>query len=434
VISRGLETTRVEGTQVSIEGGRSYPRREMTTQTVENHKAPSSPPLQDGTVYRVLIAVSFCHLLNDTMQSLLPSIYPILKTGFHLNFGQIGLLTLTFQMTASILQPFIGQFTDHKPMPYSLPTGMLFTLTGLLLLSIAPTFPLLLLAASLIGMGSAVFHPESSRVARLASGGRLGLAQSVFQVGGNTGSAIGPLLAAFIVLPHGQRGVAWFSLVALVAILVLTRVSRWYKPRLAYLKKRATQHAETGLSRARVVSAIAVLIALVFSKYFYLASFTSYYTFYLMNRFHVSVRSSQIHLFAFLGAVAAGTLIGGPIGDRIGRKTVIWCSILGVLPLTMLLPYANLFWTSVLSILVGLGLASAFPAILVYAQELVPGRVGMISGLFFGFAFGMGGIGAAILGRIADATSILFVYKICAYLPAIGLLAGFLPNTKCVQR
>jgi MFS transporter, FSR family, fosmidomycin resistance protein len=402
----------------------------MTTQIIENERVQTSAPFQDGTVYRVLIAVSFCHLMNDTMQSLLPSIYPILKTGFHLNFSQIGLLTLTFQMTASILQPFIGQFTDHKPLPYSLPIGMVFTLTGLLLLSIAPTFPLLLLAASLIGMGSAVFHPESSRVARLASGGRLGLAQSVFQVGGNTGAAIGPLLAAFIVLPHGQRGVAWFSLVALVAIVVLTRVSRWYKPRLGYLKKRATKHAEqeTGLSRGRVVSAIAVLIALVFSKYFYLASFTSYYTFYLMTRFHLGVRNSQIHLFAFLGAVAAGTLIGGPIGDRIGRKTVIWCSILGVLPLTMLLPYANLFWTSVLSVLVGLGLASAFPAILVYAQELVPGRVGMISGLFFGFAFGMGGIGAAILGRIADATSILFVYKLCAYLPAIGLLAGFLPK------
>jgi FSR family fosmidomycin resistance protein-like MFS transporter len=401
----------------------------MTTQIVESNKVQSPAPLQDGTVYRVLIAVSFCHLMNDTMQSLLPSIYPILKTAFHLDFGQIGLLTLTFQMTASILQPFIGHFTDHKPLPYSLPAGMVFTLAGLLLLSIAPTFPLLLLAASLIGMGSAVFHPESSRVARLASGGRLGLAQSVFQVGGNTGSAIGPLLAAFIVLPHGQRGVAWFSLVALLAIVVLTRVSRWYKPRLGHLKKRSTRHADqvTGLSRRRVVSAIAVLIALVFSKYFYLASFTSYYTFYLMTRFHVGVRSSQIHLFAFLGAVAAGTLIGGPIGDRIGRKTVIWCSILGVLPLTMLLPYANLFWTSVLSVFVGLGLASAFPAILVFAQELVPGRVGMISGLFFGFAFGMGGIGAAILGRIADATSILFVYKICAYLPAIGLLAGFLP-------
>jgi FSR family fosmidomycin resistance protein-like MFS transporter len=401
----------------------------MTTQTIEDSERQNPGLLKETTVFRVLVAVSFCHLLNDTMQSLLPSIYPILKTSFHLNFGQIGLLTLTFQMTASILQPFIGLFTDRKPMPYSLPLGMLFTLAGLLLLAIAPTFALLLPAASLIGMGSAVFHPESSRVARLASGGRLGMAQSIFQVGGNTGAAIGPLLAAFVVLPHGQRGVAWFSLVALTAIVVLLRVSRWYKARLLHLqKRRAKTDQGTGLSKRRVVSAIAVLIALVFSKYFYLASFTSYYTFYLITRFHVSVRSSQIHLFVFLGAVAAGTLIGGPIGDRIGRKTVIWCSILGVLPLTMLLPYASLFWTSVLSVFVGLGLASAFPAILVYAQELVPGRVGMISGLFFGFAFGMGGIGAAILGRIADATSILFVYKICAYLPAIGLLAGFLPN------
>jgi MFS transporter, FSR family, fosmidomycin resistance protein len=401
----------------------------MTTQTIEDSERQNPGLLKETTVFRVLVAVSFCHLLNDTMQSLLPSIYPILKTSFHLNFGQIGLLTLTFQMTASILQPFIGHFTDRKPLPYSLPLGMVFTLAGLLLLAVAPTFALLLPAASLIGMGSAVFHPESSRVARLASGGRLGMAQSIFQVGGNTGAAIGPLLAAFVVLPHGQRGVAWFSLVALTAIVVLLRVSRWYKARLLHLqKRRAKTDQATGLSRGRVISAISVLIALVFSKYFYLASFTSYYTFYLMTRFHVSVRSSQIHLFAFLGAVAAGTLIGGPIGDRIGRKTVIWCSILGVLPLTMLLPYASLFWTGVLSILVGLGLASAFPAILVYAQELVPGRVGMISGLFFGFAFGMGGIGAAILGRIADATSILFVYKICAYLPAIGLLAGFLPN------
>jgi MFS transporter, FSR family, fosmidomycin resistance protein len=402
----------------------------MATQTFGKGEVQSPALLQEGTVFRVLAAVSVCHLLNDTMQSLLPSIYPILKTGFHLNFGQIGLLTLTFQMTASILQPFIGQFTDHKPMPYSLPIGMVFTLGGLLLLAVAPNFPLLLLAAGLIGMGSAVFHPEASRVARLGSGGRFGLAQSVFQVGGNAGQALGPLLAAFVVLPLGQRGVAWFSVVALVAIFILTRVSRWYKSRLSLLKKRARRQADdvTGLSRARVVSAISVLIALVFSKYFYLASITSYYTFYLMTRFHLGVRNSQIHLFAFLGAVACGTLIGGPIGDRIGRKAVIWCSILGVLPLTMLLPYANLFWTNVLSVLVGLGLASAFPAILVYAQELVPGRVGMISGLFFGFAFGMGGIGAAVLGRIADATSILFVYKICAYLPAIGLLAAFLPG------
>jgi FSR family fosmidomycin resistance protein-like MFS transporter len=406
----------------------------MATQIVEDNRENKdfqSPALtRDGTIFRVLVAVSFCHLLNDTMQSLLPSIYPILKTAFHLDFGQIGLLTLTFQMTASVLQPFIGLFTDRKPMPYSLPAGMVFTLAGLLLLAIAPSFGLLLLAAALIGMGSAVFHPESSRVARLASGGRHGLAQSVFQVGGNSGQALGPLLAAFIVLPHGQRGVAWFSLVALLAIVALMRVSRWYKGRLWHLRTRVAKHAEpvTGLSRGRVTLAIGVLITLVFSKYFYLASFSSYYTFYLMLRFHVGVRSSQIHLFAFLGAVAAGTLIGGPVGDRIGRKRVIWCSILGVLPLTLLLPYANLVWTGVLSVIIGLVLASAFPAILVYAQELLPGRVGMISGLFFGFAFGMGGIGAAVLGEIADATSIVFVYKVCAYLPAIGLLAGFLPD------
>jgi len=402
----------------------------MSTQIVEGKEFQSPGKAHEGTVFRLLAAVSFCHLLNDTMQSLLPSIYPILKTAFHLNFGQIGLLTLTFQMTASVLQPFIGLFTDRRPMPYSLPLGMVFTLAGLLLLSIAPSFALLLLAAALIGMGSAVFHPESSRVARLASGGRHGLAQSVFQVGGNSGQALGPLLAAFIVVPHGQRGVAWFGLLALLAIVVLTRVSRWYKDRLLHLRTRPVTHTDqvTGLSRFRVGSAITVLIALVFSKYFYLASFTNYYTFYLMLRFHVGVRNSQLYLFAFLGAVAAGTLIGGPVGDRIGRKTVIWCSILGILPLTLLLPYANLFWTGVLSVIVGVVLASAFPAILVYAQELVPGRIGTISGLFFGFAFGMGGIGAAILGRIADATSIPFVYKLCAYLPAIGLLALFLPD------
>jgi FSR family fosmidomycin resistance protein-like MFS transporter len=404
----------------------------MTTQIVAGNKVPDPGLAQEDTVLRVLIAVSFGHLLNDTMQSLLPSIYPILKAAFHLNFGQIGLLTLTFQMTASILQPFVGLTTDRKSLPYSLPAGMVFTLTGLLLLAIAPSFPLLLLAASLIGMGSAVFHPESSRVARLASGGRVGMAQSIFQVGGNTGAAMGPLLAAFVVLRHGQRSVAWFALAALTAIVLLFWVSRWYKAHLQLLRTRPAKPANraTSLPRRRVVSAIAVLIALVFSKYFYLASFTSYYTFYLISRFHVGVRSAQIHLFLFLGAVAAGTLIGGPIGDRIGRKTVIWCSILGVLPLTLLLPYASLFWTGILSVIVGLVLASAFPAIIVYAQELVPGRVGMISGLFFGFAFGMGGIGAAILGRIADATSIVFVYKVCAFLPAIGLLAGFLPSRR----
>jgi MFS transporter, FSR family, fosmidomycin resistance protein len=402
----------------------------MTTQIVAPDQVEKASLVNEGTLFRVLIAVGLGHLLNDSMQALLPSIYPILKTSFHLNFGQIGLLTLTFQMTASILQPFIGHYTDRRPLPYSLPLGMLFTLAGLLMLAVAPSFPLLLIAASFIGMGSAVFHPESSRVARLAAGGRHGVAQSIFQVGGNAGSAIGPLLAAFVVLPHGQRGAAWFSILALLGIVLLARVSRWYKARLLYLANKPAQTAEESapLPSGRVIWAITILIALVFSKFFYLASITSYYTFYLMARFHIGVQNSQLHLFAFLGAVAVGTLVGGPIGDRFGRKAVIWSSILGVLPLTLVLPYANLFWTGILSVLVGFILASAFPAIIVYAQELVPGRVGMISGLFFGFAFGMGGIGAAILGRIADATSILMVYHICAFLPAIGLLAGFLPG------
>jgi FSR family fosmidomycin resistance protein-like MFS transporter len=403
----------------------------MGTQTVtKTGIAPDTR--QEQAMFRVLAAVSFCHVLNDMMQSLLPSIYPILKSAFHLNFTQIGFITLTFQITASLLQPVIGHYTDRKPMPYSLPIGMVFTLIGLLLLAIAPTFSLLLLAAALIGMGSAVFHPESSRVARMASGGKHGFAQSFFQVGGNTGSAIGPLLAVFIVLPYGQIGCAWFSLAALLGIVVLLRVSRWYKARLSHLQSRPESHIKevSPLPRKQVIAAIAVLIALVFSKYFYLASLTSYYTFYLITKFHVSVQSSQLHLFVFLAAVAAGTFMGGPIGDRVGRKAVIWCSILGVLPFTLVLPYANLFWTGVLSIVIGFVIASAFSAILVYAQELVPGRVGMISGLFFGFAFGMGGIGAAVLGRLADMTSIVFVYKVCAYLPAIGLLTGLLPNSR----
>jgi MFS transporter, FSR family, fosmidomycin resistance protein len=402
----------------------------MSTQAVTRKGINPAGTTQEQTMFRVLAAVSFCHVLNDMMQSLLSSIYPILKSSYHLNFTQIGFITLTFQITASLLQPLIGHYTDRKPMPYSLPIGMIFTLIGLLLLAVAPTFPLLLLAAALIGMGSAVFHPESSRVARMASGGKHGFAQSFFQVGGNTGSAIGPLLAVFIVLPHGQIGCAWFSLAALLAILVLMRVGRWYKARLTHLQSTPAKHTEESstLPRRQVIRAIAVLIALVFSKYFYLAGLTSYYTFYLIAKFHVSVQSSQLHLFAFLTAVAAGTLVGGPIGDRVGRKSVIWCSILGVLPFTLLLPYANLFWTGVLSIIIGFVIASAFSAILVYAQELVPGRIGMISGLFFGFAFGMGGIGAAVLGKLADMTSIVFVYKVCAYLPAIGLLTGLLPT------
>ncbi len=403
----------------------------MSTQAVAKRAINPASTTAERTMFRVLAAVSFCHVLNDMMQSLLPSIYPILKSSFHLNFTQIGFITLTFQITASLLQPVIGQYTDHKPMPYSLPIGMFFTLIGLLLLAIAHTFPLLLLAAALIGIGSAVFHPESSRVARMASGGKHGFAQSFFQVGGNTGSAIGPLLAVFIILPHGQIGSAWFSLAALLGIFILIRVSRWYKAHLAHLQSKPAKHAEesAGLPRKQVIRAIAVLIALIFSKYFYLAALTSYYTFYLISKFHVTVQSSQLHLFAFLAAVAAGTLVGGPVGDRVGRKSVIWCSILGVLPFTLMLPYANLFWTGVLSLIIGFVIASAFSAILVYAQDLVPGRVGMISGLFFGFAFGMGGIGAAVLGKLADMTSIIFVYKVCAYLPAIGLLTGLLPNS-----
>jgi MFS transporter, FSR family, fosmidomycin resistance protein len=402
----------------------------MSTQTIASPNLSTPSIIQEPTLYRVLTAVSFCHLLNDMVQSLVPAMYPILKTNFHLDYTRIGWLTFTYQIVASLLQPFIGHYTDKKPLPYSLPIGMAFTLAGLLLLAIAPTFALLVIAASLIGVGSAVFHPESSRVARLASGGQHGMAQSFFQVGGNTGSAIGPLLAAFIILPRGQIGAAWFSLAALLGILILMRVGHWYKARISHLANRHAQHADTTqfLPRKKIVVAMAVLIVLIFSKYFYLASFSSYYTFFLIEKFDLSVRSSQIYLFVFFGAVAAGTLIGGPIGDKFGRKLVIWCSILGVLPFTLLLPYVNLFWTGILSVIIGFIIASAFSAILVYAQDLIPVRVGAISGLFFGFAFGMGGIGAAVLGRLADATSILFAYKLCAYLPALGILTAFLPN------
>ena len=382
------------------------------------------------TVFRILAAISFCHLLNDMVQSLIPAIYPIVKESFHLDFGQVGLITLSYQMTASLLQPVIGYYTDRRPQPYSLAVGMSFTLAGLVLLSRAPNYGLFVAASALVGIGSAVFHPESSRVARMASGGQHGLAQSLFQVGGNAGSAVGPLLAAFIVLPRGQYSIAWFSIAALVGIVILVNVGGWYRRRRAGQGKPQARRTEyhAGLSPKRVALSIAVLMALIFSKYFYLASLTSYYTFYLISKFHLSVQSAQVHLFLFLGAVAAGTIIGGPVGDRIGRKYVIWCSILGVLPFTLALPYANLLWTGILSVVIGFILASAFSAILVYAQELVPGRVGMISGLFFGFAFGMGGIGAAVLGKLADRTSIDFVYKVCAFLPAIGMLTAFLPN------
>jgi len=387
------------------------------------------------TAFSVLAAISFCHLLNDMMQSLLPALYPMLKTSYALTFGQIGILTFTYQITASLLQPLIGRYTDSKPRPYSLATGMTFTLGGLALLASARTYPLLLLAASMIGTGSSVFHPESSRVARMASGGRHGLAQSVFQVGGNLGSAVGPLLAAFIVLPHGQMSVLWFSCAALLGIFVLLNVGHWYKLHgIALLRPRARAAIHTAPTHRQVAIAISVLLALIFSKYFYLASLTSYYTFYLISRFHVTVQTSQVLLFVFLGSVALGTILGGPLGDRIGRKYVIWGSIVGVLPFTLILPHANLFWTVVLTIPIGVILASAFPAIIVYAQELLPGRTGTVAGLFFGFAFGMGGIGAAVLGKVADSVGINLVYEICAFLPVIGLLAGFLPNVDSTGR
>lgn len=404
----------------------------MSLPTKLELKGSAQTTAQEKTLFAILGAISFCHLLNDMVQSLIPAIYPILKSSFHLDFGQIGLITLTYQLTASLLQPAVGTYTDRKPHPYSLPIGMTFTLIGLIFLAFAPSFGMLLLAAALVGMGSSVFHPESSRVARLASGGQHGLAQSVFQVGGNTGSAVGPLLAAFIVLPTGQRSIAWFSLAALIGILVLTRVGAWYKRHPLRKGTGTVNRSEVHalFPRKKIILAMAVLVALIFSKYFYLASLTSYYTFYLISKFHLSVRSSQIYLFIFLGAVAAGTVIGGPIGDRFGRKLVIWCSILGVLPFTLLLPLANLFWTPILTVIIGLVLASAFSAILVYAQELLPGSIGMVSGIFFGFAFGMGGIGAAVLGEIADLTNINFVYRVCSFLPVIGLLTAFLPNLR----
>lgn len=386
-----------------------------------------------GPAYAVLFGLSLSHLLNDLIQSLLAAIYPILKAAYHLDFSQIGLITLVFQVTASLLQPFVGLYTDRKPLPYSLAVGMASSLVGLVLLASAHVYGLLLLAAGLVGLGSSVFHPEASRVARHASGGRFGFAQSLFQVGGNAGTALGPLLAAFIVVPHGQNSVAWFSLAALLGIVVLSAIGRWYSDQLRGARRLTNSSHARGhqaLSRPQLASTILILLALIFSKYFYMASLSSYYTFYLIQRFGVSVAQSQIYLFVFLGSVAAGTILGGPIGDRIGRKLVIWVSILGVLPFTLALPHANLFWTVALTVPIGITLASAMPAILVYAQELLPGHVGLVSGLFFGFAFGMGGLGAAILGELADQTSIVHVYDLCAYLPLIGILAVFLPRLR----
>ena len=386
-----------------------------------------------ATTFSILAAISFCHLLNDMMQSLLPAIYPILKENYGLDFGQIGLLTFTFQFTASLLQPVVGAYTDRKPRPYSLAAGMGFTLLGLLILSRAGSYPALLLGAALVGTGSSVLHPESSRVARMASGGRHGLAQALFQVGGNVGSAIGPLLAAFVVLRYGQSSVGWFAITALIAMFLLIHVGHWYKTHgLARQRAHAPQAAEENVPRPRIRLALAVLIMLILSKFFYTASMGSYYTFYLIEQFQVSVQTAQILLFVFLSSVACGTVAGGWIGDRLGRKVVIWVSILGVLPFTLLLPHVNLFWTGVLSVPIGFILASAFPAIVVYGQELMPARVGTVAGTFFGLAFGLGAIGAAVLGALADVTSIQHVFFLCSFLPALGLLAGLLPHPRVV--
>ncbi|SFN93215.1 MFS transporter, FSR family, fosmidomycin resistance protein [Chitinophaga sp. YR627] len=384
-----------------------------------------------NTVFSILLALSFSHMINDTIQSLIPAIYPIVKDSLKLTFSQIGLITLTYQLTASLLQPLVGLYTDKRPQPYSLAIGMGFTLLGLISLSQAHHFYLVLISVALVGVGSSIFHPEASRLAYMASGGKHGMAQSLFQLGGNAGSSLGPLLAAMIIVPKGQGSISWFALAALLAIVVMLNIASWYRNNTHRIRSKSkgsddVQHVQ--LSKGKVTFALSILLVLIFSKYFYMASMTSYYTFYLIDKFHISVQSAQVYLFIFLFAIAAGTFIGGPVGDRIGRKYVIWISILGVAPFSLLLPHANLLWTSVLSVFIGVILSSAFSAILVYAQELVPGKVGMIAGLFFGLAFGMGGIGSALLGKLADSTSIAYVFDVCAYLPLIGLLTGFLPN------
>lgn len=405
----------------------------ITHLDIMNSPAVLAQTPANETRFRVLGAISFSHFLNDMMQSLIIAIYPLLKGNYDLNFAQIGLLTLVYQCTASLLQPMVGFYTDRKPQPYSLVFGMGSTLMGLLLLSTAGSFGLLLVAAAMVGMGSSIFHPESSRVARMASGGRHGLAQSIFQVGGNAGTAVGPLLAALVVLPFGQPSLAWFSLAALLAMGVLWKVGNWYSAQHR-AGKRQQAAVPTGLSSARTAWALTILVLLIFSKYIYLSSLTNYYIFYLMHHFGLGVQSAQFHLFVFLFAVAAGTVLGGPIGDAIGRKRVIWFSILGVAPFTIALPYADLFWTTVLSFIIGLILASAFSAILVFAQELLPGKVGTISGLFFGLAFGVAGVGAAILGKLADSYGIEYVYQLCAWMPLMGVITVFLPNLHTNKR
>ncbi len=399
----------------------------MKTQSLTSGSAWNS----SETVYPILFAISISHLLNDLIQSVIPAVYPLLKSNYALNFTQIGIITLVFQLTASILQPFVGLYTDKKPTPRSLAIGMLFSLAGLICISFASNFFYILLSVSLIGMGSSIFHPEASRVAHLASGRKKGLAQSIFQVGGNAGGAIGPLLVALIVIPFGQQYIGVFGVLAIIAVLILMYVGSWYQIHLQPKDNLAVSDArKPSLSKTKVMFALVVLLVLIFSKYFYMASMTSYFTFYLINKFHVSVQESQVYLFIFLASVAAGTIMGGPLGDRYGRKLIIWISILGAAPFTLLLPHVGLELTILLAILIGLIISSAFSAILVYATELIPGKVGMIAGLFFGLAFGMGGIGSAVLGWLADRTSIEHVFNICAYLPLIGIVTGLLPNVK----
>ncbi|WP_177732995.1 MULTISPECIES: MFS transporter [Flavobacterium] len=393
--------------------------------------AVESKELAQKTAYSILFSISFAHLLNDLLQAVIPSVYPILKDNFNLSFTQIGLITFSYQMAASILQPFVGFYTDKNPKPFSQLYGMLFTIAGIVVLSYATNFYLILLAVVLVGIGSSIFHPESSRVSYLASGGKRGLAQSIFQIGGNAGTAIGPLLVAIFVVPKRQLYILWFLIFAIIAMFVLSKIAFWYRDHLSLRKSKKTEpEILHNLSQTQVTFSIIILLLLIFSKFFYTASMSSYFTFYLMDKFHVSVQDAQFHLFLFLMSVAAGTLLGGPLGDKFGRKYVIWFSVLGVAPFTLMLPFANLFWTGVLSMVIGVILSSAFPAILVYAQELLPKKLGMVSGLFYGFAFGMGGLGSAILGYLADKTSITYVYQICAFLPLIGLIAYFLPNIK----
>jgi FSR family fosmidomycin resistance protein-like MFS transporter len=401
----------------------------------ETTPVPRAANAARNSALGILFAVSACHLLNDTIQALLPAIYPLLKTSFDLSFTQIGLITLTFQMVGSIFQPVIGAYTDRHPKPYSLVVGMGITLVGLIALALAPSYYAVLVAAAMVGMGSAIFHPESSRMARLASGGRHGFAQSLFQVGGNAGTALGPLLAACIITRYGRHQILWFTLLALAGMIILARVGAWYKQHLnERLNNKSAGEHHHPVARAKVPFLLAILLCLMFSKFFYLASMTNYYTFYLMQKFGLSVPQSQIYLFVFLFAIATGTIAGGPVGDRIGRKLVIWISILGMAPFALLMPHVNLILTVVLTVINGLILSSAFPAILVYATELLPGRVGTISGLFFGFAFGMAGIASAVLGKLADATSILFVVQVCSFLPLIGLVTVFLPNLKNLEQ